>query len=70
MGASLPRSLTTGSPGYPNTPEKQDFFLSVAEHIDKFLKEIKRKMDQNLEALTRQTQEPLRKIQENMDQKT
>ena len=49
MAASEPSSPTTGSPKYPNTPEKQDLDLKalvrmlIAEHIDKSLKEIEEK---------------------------
>ena len=71
MAASEPSSLTTGNPGYPNTPEKEDFDISlvrmlVAENIEKSLKEIQEKMDQKLEALTRQIQKSLKETQENM----
>ena len=75
MAASEPSSLTAVSPGYPNTPEKQDLDLKslvrmlIAEHIDKSLKEIQEKMDQKLEALTRQTQKSPKEIQETMHQK-
>ena len=53
MAASEPSSPTAVSPGYPNTPEKQDLDLKslvrmlIAEHIDTSLKEIQEKMDQN-----------------------
>ena len=62
MSASEPSSPTAVSAGYYNTPEKQDLDLKslvrmlIAEHIDKSLKEIQERMDQKLEAFTRQTQ--------------
>ena len=62
MSASEPTSPTLASPGYPNTPEKQDLDLKslvmmlLQEHIMDILKEIQKKMDQKLEALTRETQ--------------
>ena len=75
MAASEPNSPTTASPGYPNTPEKQDLDLKslvmmlVKEHMKDILKEIQWKMDQKLEALTRETQKSVKEIQENMGQK-
>ena len=78
MAASEPNSPLTASPGYPNTPEKQDLVLKslvmmlLQEHmkgINKSLKEIPEKNDQKLEALTRETQKSLKEIQENMGQK-
>ena len=75
MAAFEPSSPIAVSPGYPNTPEKQDLDLKslvrmlIAEHIDTSLTEVQEKMDQNVEALTRQTQKSLKETQENMDQK-
>ena len=72
-------SPTIASPGYPNTPEKQELDLKalvrmlLEEHmkdINKSLKEIQEKNDQKLEALTRETQKSLKEIQENMGQQT
>ena len=65
MAASEPNSPTIASPGYPNTPEKQELDFKVLvrmqleEHMkdmNKSLKEIQEKNDQKLEALTRETQ--------------
>ena len=73
MAASEPNSPTLASPGYPNTPEKQDLDLKslvmmlVQEHMKNILKEIQEKMDQKLEALTRETQKSLKEIQENTE---
>ena len=61
----------------PNTPEKQDLDLKslvmmmleeYKKYINKSLKEIQEKMDQKVEALTRETQKSFKEIQENMDQ--
>ena len=55
----------------PITPEKQDLDLKslvmilVEEHMKDTHKEIQEKMDQKLEALTRETQKSLKEIQEN-----
>ena len=60
MAASEPSSPTIASPGYRNTPEKQELDLKalvrmlLEEHmkdINKSLKEIQEKNDQKLEAL-------------------
>ena len=65
MAASEHNSPTTARLGYPNTPEKQELDLKslvmmlLQDHmkdINKFLKEIQEKMDQKLEAFTRETQ--------------
>jgi hypothetical protein len=32
QGSSKPSSPTTASPGYPNTPEKQDLVLKIVSH--------------------------------------
>ena len=70
MAASEPSSPTTANPGYPNTPEKQDFHLKslvmmlFEEHkkdINKSLKEIQGNMNK-LEALTMETQNHLKKF--------
>ena len=53
MAASEPNSPTSASPGYANTPEKQDMDLKslvmmlVQEHMKDILKEIQEKMDLN-----------------------
>ena len=71
MAASERNSPTLASPGYPNTPEKQYLDLKslvmmlVQEHVKDILKEIQKKMDQKLEALSRETQKSLKDIQEN-----
>ena len=58
MAASEPNSPTIASPGYPNTPEKQDLDLKslvmilLEEHkkdINKSVKEIQEKMEQKME---------------------
>ena len=78
IAASEPNSPTTASPGYPNTPEKQELDLKslvrmlLEEHmkdINESLKEIQEKNDEKLEALIRETQKSRKEIQENMGQK-
>ena len=70
MAASKPNSLTTASPGYPNTPEKQDLDLKLLvmilleEHkkdINKSLKEIQENVNK-AKALTMETQNSLKEI--------
>ena len=65
IAASEPNAPLAACPGYTNTPEKQDMDLKslvmmlLQDHmkdINKSLKEIQEKMDQKLEALTRETQ--------------
>ena len=65
MAASEPNSPTTASPGYPNTPEKQDLDLKshlmmlledYKKDIKKSLEEIQENMSQKVEALTKETQ--------------
>ena len=77
MAASEPNSPTTASPGYLNTPEKQDLDLKslvmvlleeCKKDINKYLKEIQENMNQKVEALTRETQKSLKEIQENRGQ--
>jgi hypothetical protein len=34
LASSEPNSPTTGSPGYPNIPEKQDVDLKMTSHVD------------------------------------
>ena len=77
MAAAEHKSPLIASPGYPNTPKKQDLdvkslvVMLLQEHmkdINKSLKEIQEKNDQKLEALTRETQKSLKEIQENMSQ--
>ena len=76
MAASEPNSPLKACPRYPNTQEKQDMDLKslvmmlLQDHIKditKSLKEIQEKMDQKLEALTRETQKSLKEIQENSE---
>ena len=71
MAASEASSPLTACPGYHITPVKQDLDLKslvmmlVQEHMKDILKEIQEKMDQKIEALTRETQKSLKEIQEN-----
>ena len=45
MAPSKPNSPTTGSPGYPNTPEKQDLDLKItAQDADRGLQEGHKKL--------------------------
>ena len=69
--ASMP---TTVSPGYPNTPEKQDtdlksYLMIVAEDfkkgINNSLNEIQENTAKQLEALKEETQKSLNELQEN-----
>ena len=70
MAASEPNSPLIASPGYPNTSEKDLDLKSLAmmllqqhmKDINKSLKEIQEKNDQKLEALTRETQNHLKKF--------
>ena len=78
MAAYKPNPPTTASPGYPNTPEKQDLDLKalvmmlLEEHekdINKSVKEMQGNMNR-LEPLTMETQRSLREFQENIGQQT
>ena len=76
MVAYEPSSPTSASPGYANTPEKQDLDLKsldmmlLEEHkknINECLKEIQRNMNK-LETHIMETQKSLKGIQENKAQ--
>ena len=76
MAASEPNSPTSASPGYANTPEKQDldlkslFMMLLEEHkkdINESLKEIQGNMNK-LETRIMETQKSLKEIQENKAQ--
>ena len=65
---------TTESPGYPNTPDKQDsdlksYLLMVVEdfrmYINNLLKEIQENTAKQLEALKEEAQKSLKELQEN-----
>ena len=71
--ASLePSSPTTASPGYPNTPEKQDSDLKshlmmmiedFKKDISNSLKEIQENTGKQLEAFKEETQKSLKELQ-------
>jgi putative protein kinase ArgK-like GTPase of G3E family len=72
--SSEPSSPTTTSPGYPNTPEKQDsdlklYLMTVVEDLKKginnLLKEIQENSAKEVEALKEEAQKSLRELQEN-----
>jgi predicted RNase H-like nuclease (RuvC/YqgF family) len=72
--SSEPSTPTTESPGYPNTPEKQDLDLksylmmlveNFKEDINNFLKEIQENTAKQVEALKEETQKSLKELQEN-----
>jgi hypothetical protein len=74
LASSEPSSPTTVSPGYPNTPEKQDSDLKshlmmmiedFKKDINNCLKEIQETTGKNLEALKEETQKYLKELQEN-----
>ena len=77
LASSEPSSPTTASPGYPNTPEKQDsdsksYLMMLIEDfkkdINNSLKEIQENTGKQLEALKEESQNPLknyRKTQSN-----
>ena len=69
LASSEPSSPTTASPGYPNTPEKQDSDLKshlmmmiedFKKDINNSLKEIQENTGKQLEALKEETQNPLK----------
>ena len=71
---SEPSTPATASPGYPNTPEKQDtdlksYLMMVVEDFKKgvnnSLKEIQENTDKKVEALKEEAQKSLKKLQEN-----
>jgi hypothetical protein len=74
LAASEPSSPSIVSPGYPNTPEKQDFDLKsnimmmiedFKKDINNSLKEIQENTGKQLEALKEKTQKSLKELQEN-----
>ena len=74
LASSEPSSPTTASPGYPNTPEKQDSDLKshlmmmiedFKKDINNSLKEIQENTGKQLEALKEETQKSLKELQEN-----
>jgi uncharacterized protein YukE len=74
LASSEPSSPTTGSPGYPNTPEKQDSDLKITSHYDdrrlkkdinNSLKEIQENTGKQVEGLEDETQKSFKELQEN-----
>ena len=72
--SSEPSMPTTMSPGYPNTPEKQDsdlksYLMMVVEDfkkgINNSLKEIKQNNAKQVEDLKKEKQKSLKELQEN-----
>ena len=72
--SSEPSMPTTGSPGYPNTPKKQDsdlksYLMMLVEDfkkgINNSLKEIQENTAKQVEALKEETQKSLKELQEN-----
>ena len=71
LASSEPSSPNTASPGYPNTPEKQDSDLKshlmmmiedFKKEINNSLKEILENTGRQLEALKEQTQKSLKQL--------
>ena len=69
LASSEPNSPTIASPGYPNTPEKQDLDLKsllkmviedFKKNINNSLKKIQENTGKQLEALKEETQIPLK----------
>jgi hypothetical protein len=74
LASSEPSSPTTANPGYPNTPEKQDFDLKshlmmmiedFKKDINNSLKEIQENKGKQVEDLKEETQKSLKELQEN-----
>jgi len=73
FASSEPSSPTTVSPGYPNTPEKQDSDLKshvmiledFKKDINNSLKEIQDNTHKQVEAFKEETQKSLKELQEN-----
>ena len=74
LASSEHRTPTTGSPGCPNTLEKQNLDLKLylmmlvedfKKDINNSLKEIQENTDKQVEALKDKTQKPLKELQEN-----
>ena len=66
LASSEPNSPTIASPGYTNTPEKQDMDLKslLMMMMEDFKKEIQENTGKQLEAFTKETQKSLRESQE------
>ena len=73
LASSESHYLTTASPGYPNTAEKQDSYIKLhlmmmiedfQKNISNYLKEIQKNTVKKKEVLE-ETQKPLKEIQEN-----
>ena len=71
LASSEPSSPTTASPGYPNTPEKQDSDLKshlmmmiedFKKDINNSLKEIQENTGKQVEALKEETQKSLKEL--------
>jgi RNA processing factor Prp31 len=74
LASSEPSSATIASPGYPNTPEKQDSdlklqFIMIIENFknvtNNSLREIQENTGKQVEALKEETQKFLKELQEN-----
>jgi hypothetical protein len=74
LASSEPNSPTIASPGYPDTPVKQDSYLKsllmmmiedIKKDINNSLKEIQENTGKRLEALKEETQKSLKELQEN-----
>jgi DNA anti-recombination protein RmuC len=75
LASPEPNFPTISSPGYPNTPEKQDserklLLMTMIEDfkkdINNSLKEIQEKIGKQVEALKEETQKSLKELQENI----
>jgi ABC-type oligopeptide transport system ATPase subunit len=75
LASSEPSTPTTGSPGYPNTSEKQDLDLKsylrmlvqdFNKGINNSLKEIQENTAKQVEAFKEETQKSLKELQENI----
>jgi hypothetical protein len=74
LASSESSTPTTASPGYPNTPEKQDsdlksFLMMLVEDfkrdVNNSLKEIQKNTAKQVEVLKEEAQKSLKKLQEN-----
>jgi hypothetical protein len=74
--SSEPSTPNTASPGFPNTPRKQDLDLKLylvmvvedfKKDINNSLKEIQENTAKQVEALKEEAQKPLKELQENTD---
>ena len=77
MATSEPSSPTTASPGYPNTPKKQELDLKsylskliegFKKNLNNSLKEIQETISQQVKALKEETQKSLKEIQKILGQ--